>query len=774
MKTLRLFFVTLLTTLGLCSAQIPEGLLSEDSNGTAISALLGGQGTTGPEMKLTGSASVTSYKAGEPFYLLIKGEATPEWHAYFRNPGTVGEPMAVELHAPAGFVLEGPYWSAPERHVSSYGSVAYCYERPTIIWKITPKANAPQQASFSVTATTQLCSDNGCAPPVQGTAEISLSAGDGAAAPEWDEESMQMIAGLTPAPKDLSATQTAKAVTIIFPADAVPTQVHFFSDDNSISPTADQKIDSATGTLMLLRNDNTDSLHPVKDTSTLGKELSELSGVLVADGKAYEISLPLETAAKASVISTASSESVAFSGGMSALFLSLFLGGLILNLMPCVFPVIGLKIMSFVELGGGSRRKVFLHSLFFVLGILISFWIISALLIIFSNMESMANQPWTQWIHMLWNDAGSESRSWAAWMQNQWIVYLILLLLLTLGLSMFGVFEIGVGATSAGQSMQNKGGLTGSFFQGLFVTVVATPCSAPFLGAAMPAAMALPGVWMMLALTFMALGLAFPYILLGIFPALVKYLPRPGAWMESLKQGLSFLLFAAAAWILYVYLAFIPAEQQANVLWVLVGLVIFCAAFWVYGRWCPIYRSINSRIIGLIISLLLAATGIYYSMPVSQQPVEEGAHLKPLWEEWSDAAMQKALDEGKPVFVDYTAKWCATCLANKSVAYTDEVYDAFRKGNVVLMRADKTLPSPAIDKAMHKLNRSSVPVNALYLPNTPPIVTRELLTPEYMLEFLATHLSASETKGIEADDEMTDEELDGLFDDEKETEEAEE
>ncbi len=767
MKTLRLFFASLLMTVGLCSAQLPEGLLGEGA--PVMESLMGGQAPAGPELKLSGSASVSSYKKGDSFYLIVRGEATPEWHAYFRNPGTVGEPMTAELHAPAGFELSGPYWSAPERHVSSYGSVAYSYEHPVIIWKITPKADAPQQATFTVTTTAQLCSDNGCAPPVNGNAEISLSAGDGAAAPDWNPNELQMIAGLTPAPDGLSVSQTDKAVTLTFPAGAVPAKVYFFSDDNSVSPTAEQKIDTATGTLTLPRNDNGDSLHPVRDTAMLGKPLPKLSGVLVADGRAYEISLPLTSAPGKGAATADTAPAAEFSGGMGALFLSLFLGGLILNLMPCVFPVIGLKIMSFVELGGGSRRKVFLHSLFFVLGILISFWIISALLIIFSNLELMANQPWNQWLSTLWNDAGSGSRSWAAWMQNEWIVYLILLLLLTLGLSMFGVFEIGVGATSAGQSMQNKGGLTGSFFQGLFVTVVATPCSAPFLGAAMPAAMALPGVWMMLALSFMALGLAFPYILLGIFPSLVKYLPRPGAWMESLKQGLSFLLFAAAAWILYVYLAFIPAEQQADVLWVLVGLVIFSSAFWVYGRWCPMYKSKTSRIIGLLAALLLAAAGVYYSMPAAQQPAAEGAPAAPVWEDWSDAAMQKALDEGKPVFVDFTAKWCATCLANKSVAYTDEVYDAFRKGNVVLMRADKTRPSPAIDEAMRKLNRSSVPVNALYLPAGEPIVTRELLTPEYMLEFLDKNLPADEASTAEekADEDMSDEELDELFDDEE-------
>ena len=771
MKTLSLLFVSLLAMAGFCSAQLPEGI----DSGSPLGAILGGQQPGAPEMKLTGSASVTSYKTGEPFYLVVRGEVTETWHAYFRNPGTVGEPMTVELHAPAGFDMAGPFWSAPERHESGFGSVAYSYEHPVVVWKITPKADAPQNAVFTVTSTSQLCSDNGCAPPVEVTTEISLNAGDGADAADWNAAELQKIAGITPAPEGLSAAQTEKEVTISFPAGKVPAQAYFFTDDNCIAPTAEQKLDAAAGTLTLTRNDNKDPMHPAANAQLVGKPLSKISGVLLADGTAYEVSLSLAAAASETPAATAADAPAAeeFSGGMGALFLSLFLGGLILNLMPCVFPVIGLKIMSFVELGGGSRRKVFLHSLFFVLGILISFWIISALLIVFSNLEALASQPWTEWFNTLWNDVGSADRSWAVWMQNDWIVYLILLLLLSLGLSMFGVFEIGVGATSAGQSMQNKGGLTGSFFQGLFVTVVATPCSAPFLGAAMPAAMAQPGVWMMLALTFMALGLAFPYILLGLFPALVKYLPRPGAWMESLKQGLSFLLFAAAAWILYVYLAFIPAEQQAYTLQVLVGLVIFCSAFWVYGRWCPMYRSKNARIIGLIVAILLAAAGVYYSKPAPQEEPVQGAPAAMEWVEWSEEAMQKALKEDKPVFVDFTAKWCATCLANKGVAYSDEVYEAFRKGNVVLMRADKTRPSPAIDEAMRKLNRSSVPVNALYLPDSAPVVTRELLTADYMLDFLKENLPAAGAQPAD-DEEMSDKEFEELFDDEEEEDSEEE
>ena len=316
----------------------------------------------------------------------------------------------------------------------------------------------------------------------------------------------------------MTASQKGNEICLSFTADAGLESAYFFSADNSISPTAEQKLTAnADGsyTLTLTRNDNSDPMYPVKDEAAVGKPLSSLEGVLIFGDKHCSVNTGFTAPAPAATAGGVPE-------GLGALCLSLFIGGLILNLMPCVFPVIGLKVMSFVQMGGGSRRKVFTHSMIFVLGILVSFWIISALMIVFSNLGTLAEVQWTQWFTTLWNDAGSSTRSWAEWMQNPWIVYAILLLLLVLGLSMYGVFEIGAGITGAGQSVQSKDGLLGSFFQGFFVTVVATPCSAPFLGAAMPAAMALPGVWMTADLTCMALGLSFPYIVLGLFPALVQ------------------------------------------------------------------------------------------------------------------------------------------------------------------------------------------------------------------------------------------------------------
>lgn len=705
-------------------------------------------------------ASVTGYKPGEAFYVSLKASAEAPWHTYFRNPATMGMPLEATLQAPEGYQVEGPYWQPPHRIEDSVG-VAYAYTDAIAVWKVTPAATATGDATFTISTTAQACKEGQCSNPETSTTSITVAAGDGATAPGWEgtEKTVEVLGNQ---PLEVTATQTADAVQLHFAWEGELKNVYFFSDDNCIDPTVAQTLtrESNNYTLTLPRNKGTNDMYPPADEALVGKPLPAIKGILTFDGKHTTVN----TAPQKPAIS-------GIPAGLGGIILYLFLGGLILNLMPCVFPVIGLKIMSFVELGGGSRAKVVLHSLAFVLGILISFWLLGIMLIVLSNATTLATTPWNEWLQTLWQDAGSESRKWAIWMQNPWVIYAITLLLTVVGLSMYGVFEIGVSATGAGQKLQNRGGLTGSFFQGLFITVVATPCSAPFLGAAMPAAMALPGVWMVIALTFMALGLAFPYIVLGFFPSLVSKLPRPGAWMESLRQGLSFCLFLAAAWLLSVYLSFMPEEDPLAVMFVLTSLVVFCSAFWVYGRWCPIYRSRKSRIIGLIVAILLLIAGIWGGMPTTKDSEEAGA--PPEWQTWTPAAMQEALEEGHPVYVDFTAKWCATCQYNKMTAYSDDVYNEIKRAGVVLMRADNTEKNPDIEAEMQKLGRTSVPVNVLYTPKAEPAITPELLTPGVLLDFLTPRLANFSSDSVAEEEHEDEGELDEEAAADAEVEEAE-
>ncbi len=720
--------------------------LNASAQGMGFDALM--SDTAAPASKITvdASASVRSYKKGDAFYVGYTLDCQAPWHAYFRNPATVGLPMTVSMQSPEGFEVEGPYWSFPKRDVNAVGT-SYSYSQAEFVWLVTPEESAPDEATFTINSMAQLCSETGCEPPTDSTASVRLSQGDGAVNPDW-KGSEARVEVLGDSSMQFDVVKGEKNITLKFQVPGEVGEAYFFSEDNSIDPQAEQGLsrEGDVYSLVLPLNDGNDAMYPAPDK----KDISGLRGLLKAGDYTAQIDLPLVVTEETSVVATPSEGCCAMPVDFLSIIGFLFIGGLILNLMPCVFPVLGLKIMSFVELSGGSRMKIFLHSATFVFGVLISFWLLSVGLIVASSFEVFANQPWTEWWNTLANDMGSSDRSWATWMQSAWVNYVLVLVLLVLGLSMYGMFEIGVGATGAGQGLQQKKGLSGSFFSGLFTTLVATPCAAPFLGPSIALAMGLPALWLVLAMSFMALGLAFPYIVIGIFPVLIRFLPRPGAWMESLKQGLSFLMLAAAAWFSYVYFAFVPKEMDAEIPWMMVGFIIISSACWVYGRWCPIYRTKVTRAIGAIAALSLLALGVAMSKPLTLNPVyividQEIESVEPgyaKWLDWSPELMQAMLDEGTPVFVDFTAKWCMTCQFNKKNAYTQEVYEQFYKDGVVLMRADKTAPNPAIDAELRKIGRSSVPVNVLYQDGKEPAITTELFTAGYLLDFLKENLPA--------------------------------
>jgi thiol:disulfide interchange protein DsbD len=384
----------------------------------------------------------------------------------------------------------------------------------------------------------------------------------------------------------------------------------------------------------------------------------------------------------------------------------MLLGGLILNLMPCVFPVIGLKIMGFVQQAGSDRRKIVLHGITFALGVFASFGVLSGVL--FTARAAAGDQI-----------------GWGYQLQNPWVVLSLMLLMFVLALNMFGVFEIGASATSVGGSLQSKQGLAGSFFSGVLATVVATPCSAPFLGAAIGAAIALPAFQFFTAFGFMALGLALPYVVLSVFPKLIDFLPRPGPWMESFKQAMSFLLFATAGYLLWVYAGLIDLD---NLLGPVFGLSCIAIASWIHGRWNLPHRRKGTRLTALFLSVVFAASGLFLAKPPKPSALD--------WQPWSQEKQEVLLDEGTPVYIDFTAKWCATCQVNKKRAYTKEVVDLMKKKGVVTLKADKTKPDPQIEKALQQYGRTAIPVNVLLVPGKQPVILPELLTPANIIEAL--------------------------------------
>ncbi len=374
-----------------------------------------------------------------------------------------------------------------------------------------------------------------------------------------------------------------------------------------------------------------------------------------------------------------------------------FLGGLILNIMPCVFPVLGIKIMGVARQAGDDKRHIVLHGLAYTAGILLCFMVLGGVVV-------------------------SLGKSWGFQLQSPAFIYALAAFFLVFGLNMAGVFEIGASAVGVGADLQARHGLSGSFFTGLLAVVVATPCSAPFLGTALAFAVGLPVGQALLMFAMIGLGLAAPFLLLSFAPGLVAALPRPGAWMESFKQGMSFLLFGTTCYMLWVLTGMI---EGLPLLFGFFGLVVIALACWVYGRWCPLHRKSGVRLTGGLVAAAFLVAGLWLGWPRPEQR----------WEEWSPERVSELRKEGVPVYIDFTAKWCFTCQVNKRVYKSRQIQGQIEGKKIALLRADWTNEDPLITDALAALGKAAVPVNVLYVPGRDePVILSELLTEGGVLE----------------------------------------
>ncbi len=377
-----------------------------------------------------------------------------------------------------------------------------------------------------------------------------------------------------------------------------------------------------------------------------------------------------------------------------------FLGGLILNIMPCVFPVLGIKIMGVVRQAGEDKRQVALHGLAYTAGILLCFMLLGGVVV-------------------------SLGKSWGFQLQSAGFIYALAVFFLVFGLNMAGVFEIGAAAVGVGSDLQARQGLSGSFFTGLLAVVVATPCSAPFLGTALAFAVALEVGPALLMFAMIGLGLAAPFLLLSFVPGLMAVLPRPGAWMESFKQGMSFLLFGTALYMLWVLTGMV---EGLPLLFGFFGLVVVATACWIYGRWCPPHRKSGVRLTGGVVALAFLVAGMALGWPRPEQR----------WEEWSPERVAELRTAGVPVYIDFTAKWCFTCQVNKRVYKSKEIKAQIIEKKIALLRADWTNEDVLITDALAALGKAAVPVNVLYVPGREePVILDELLTESGVLDAFA-------------------------------------
>jgi len=394
---------------------------------------------------------------------------------------------------------------------------------------------------------------------------------------------------------------------------------------------------------------------------------------------------------------------------IGALLLAL-LGGLILNLMPCVLPILSLKVLGVAQ-SGESRQRARSHALWYTAGVLVAFAAIGALVLALR--------------------AAGQAAGWGFQLQHPWFIAALVYLMFTVGLSLSGVFTLGGSLGGVGQSLASRSGPVGDFFTGVLACVVASPCVAPFMG--LPLAYAFTASTVPAILVFMALGLglALPFLLIGFIPSLAKRLPRPGAWMETLKHVLAFPMYGTAIWLLWV----LGKQRGVDAMTlVLGGLVVLALALWWYER----SRWRSHRVGGLLaLLLLLAALVPVWGVTQLVPPAKAAAAAADNVVAYSPQMLDRLRQDNRVVFVNMTADWCVTCKANeRTVLGTDAFHDTLRRTNAVYMRGDYTNVDPEITAFLDEHKAVGVPLYVVYGPGAPPTVLPTVLTQAIVEEAL--------------------------------------
>lgn len=727
-------------------------------------------------------AEQSTVAPGQPFWLALRLEIVDEWHVYWKNPGDAGFPPTVEWELPPGFTVGPLLWPTPERFKTD-GFTGYGYHHEvTLLTQITPPENLEMGQKVELKGHVEwVACKNNCLPGFE-TLELEL--------PVTQKPTLAALEALHVLKV---AKQNLPRVTWNISArhgqsDHIEVDIMAHPDNRLLSASflpdeAGLINDGAEQTLAMREEAPGHYVLTLKrsEESTAG-ELSALRGLLVLQEslmhdenmQVLAINLPLnselfnrpnfsanketQSASQAAAsrskdpckdeekpnplvdASIGATETIdplmlppAQGDASMPLGLALFfaaLGGLILNLMPCVLPVISLKLFHFIKIAEEKRSEILAHGASFCAGVLISFWALAAVL--------------------LGLKAYGHAVGWGFQLQDPRFVAFMIIVLFILTLSLWGVFELGVGVASQAGKFEGKAkGKLGSFMSGVLATFVATPCTGPFMGPVLGFAMGASAFQAFLIFTFMGIGMSLPYFLCSAFPQLIRFLPKPGAWMNTFKQIMGFFMAGSVLWLVWVF----GAQTDNNALLQLfVGLLCFAVACWIYGSWAlTVRRGFKKNLVyGSIfffcalgaVSSHLAAHSPFSASSQSEQYSQEALtdpNDPKHWQPFSQKRMNELAAEGTPVFIDFTAKWCITCQANKPLLHSEEMEAAFKKRGVVKIKADWTRRDPEITAALQGLGRAGVPVYALYGPDhskKPQVLTSFPLTEAEVLKAL--------------------------------------
>jgi len=627
---------------------------------------------------------------GRPFKAALRLRLAPGWHTYWQNPGDAG--VAPELSFdPVGGAAAGPIdWPAPEK-VAEGPLTTFAYEGDVLLpVPVTPGAG---QTALRAHASWLVCK-NVCVPE-EGDFALDLQAGP--PAPSAEAPLFAAASARTPVASPYAA-RIAPGGTLTLdagrPLTASVRQAQFFPLGQGIDLAASQPLSVGDGTLSLKL-----------PAAAAFDPKAGLSGLLVLRDEKGDPTYLNVTATPGPSAAPAAAET------LPEMLLLALMGGLVLNLMPCVFPVLAMKAMSLARMSGHNRGAVRAHAAFYTAGVVLAFTALGGGLLLLR--------------------LAGQAAGWGFQFQSPVFVAVMAWLLFGIGLNLSGVFAVDGGVAGAGQSLASRGGHAGSFFTGLLAVLVATPCTAPFMGAAIAGALVAPAGIMLLVFATMGVGLALPYALLAVAPGLARLLPRPGAWMDLLKELLAFPMYAAVVWLLWVM------SQEAGsdgVLAAAGGLALLGFAGWAFGRaqaGAGLGRRLGqaAAVAGLVAAALLLP-GIT-PMQAGAQATAEAS------EPFTAVRLAELRAQGRPVFVNMTAAWCVSCLVNERVALsTQAVRDAFTAQDVAYLKGDWTQQDPAVSAFLREHGRDGVPLYVVYAPGQEPKVLPQILTPGVVLASL--------------------------------------
>lgn len=640
-----------------------------------------------------------SITEGQPLHLAITQKHTPGWHTYWKNPGDSGETTSIEWTLPKDFKAGEIIYPAPETQPTGpLVNFGFGHDETLLTSVDVPKVIEDDHVTLTAKISWLVCHDV-CVPEMK---EITLNLPvikDGTAPVANSPEIFTAARAAIPVPKPWQGMleEQNQALTIKFQLDedgqkmlAGAKDFFFFPEEWGIILNAEaQNIRVENNQLIVeLRRDT----RPLSDIQTLNAVLTFVSEK--GDKESVALSIPVTAKAVTAPVavpptSTTPAEPTSF---VQAIFLAL-LGGLILNLMPCVFPVLSLKALSLVKMSEKEQKHANLHGLLYTAGILVCFGSIAGLLIALQ----MAGQQ----------------IGWGFQLQNPIVILLLSYLLFTMALNLSGFFEIKSGPlANIGHKLASKHGYKGSFFTGVLATIVATPCTAPFMATAMGYALTQPPYIALTVFMALGLGLALPYLALCFVPALRKSLPKPGAWMETFRQFMSFPLFASVAWLIWVYAQ--QVDGGYGTILGLSGLILIAFGIWI-ARHEPRRQPWKTGIHALSISSIILAFMIagFSHTDATQTKAEKESSVPHI--SFSTTELDTLIAGNDPIFVDMTASWCITCQVNERVAiYTDSTQTLFKQKNVQYVVGDWTNQNPEITAYLNHYGRNGVPLYVFY------------------------------------------------------------